>query len=630
MYRFKISCTRNIDSFFIKMRFNSYKFDSFIQFYYVTSLVIQHVFVWRKSIQIPKYLGRHCTAFQTVLGKANFRVGLHFCFKKIAFAQFTDKIYLRDSTIRTMQLTGKNQVGNTLKAEGQVKFRTFNPKLNTENETIFTEASNVEINEAVALAQEAFGEFRGMSGERKATFLEAIAEEMEALGDELITVYISESGLPNDRALAERLRTVSTLRMFAKVAREGSWVEARIDTAMPDRTPKPKPDLRKMNIGIGPIVVFGASNFPLAYSTAGGDTASALAAGCPVIVKGHPMHAGTSELVAAAIIRAAEKTGMPNGVFSNLNSRGTEVGVDLVKHPDVKGVGFTGSIRGGRALLDLAAKRKEPIPVFAEMGSVNPVVLMPNYLRENLHSIAEQYAESITLGTGQFCTNPGLILGVKSDELTEFMEVLGIEITRKKPTCMLHPTIANNFESGKLKLLQQDGTKIVNHSIKSDEPNYAQQGIATVDGTLFYQNPTLHEEIFGPFSLVVQCDDLDQLARIIEELEGQLTGTLLTEEAEISEHPEIVRALQDRVGRMIFNSVPTGVEVCPSMIHGGPYPASTDSRFTAVGSDSIQRWIRPVSYQNWPDELLPDELKNGNPLKISRKVNNFDTREALN
>lgn len=546
------------------------------------------------------------------------------------FAQFTYKIYLRDSTIRPMQLTGKNQIGNTLKGEGAVKFRTFNPKLNTENETIFTEASDVEINEAVALANDAFFEFRGMSGERKAAFLNAIAEEMEALGDDLISVYMNESGLPEDRALSERTRTVSTLRMFAEAAKEGSWMEARIDTAIPDRQPKPKPDLRKMNIGIGPIVVFGASNFPLAYSTAGGDTASALAAGCPVIVKSHPMHAGTSELVAGAVIRAAEKTGMPNGVFSNLNSRGIEVGVDLVKHPDVKGVGFTGSIRGGRALLDLAAKRKEPIPVFAEMGSINPVILMPNYLRSNLKSIAQQYADSITLGTGQFCTNPGLILGVKSDELTDFMETLGVEITRKKPTCMLHPTIANNFENGKLKLLQQDGTKIVNHSIKSDEPNYAQQAIATVDGTFFLQNPTLHEEIFGPFSLVVQCDDLDELTRIIEGLDGQLTGTILTEETEIMERPSLVRALQDRVGRMIFNSVPTGVEVCPSMIHGGPYPASTDARFTAVGTDSIQRWIRPVAYQNWPNALLPDALKDENPLKISRKVNNFATREAVN
>lgn len=526
-------------------------------------------------------------------------------------------------------MTGKNYIGNELKAEGTVKFRTFNPKLNTENDPIFTEATDVEINEAVSLANDAFVEFRAMSGERKGAFLDAIADEILALDDALISVYMNESGLPEGRAKGERGRTVFQLRSFAEHVREGSWVEARIDTAIPDRTPAPKADLRKMMIGIGPIVVFGASNFPLAYSTAGGDTASALAAGCPVIIKSHPMHAGTSELVASAIIKAAEKTGMPNGVFSNLNSRGIEVGAELVKHPEVKGVGFTGSIRGGRALFDLAAKRKEPIPVFAEMGSINPVVLMPNYLEKNAESVAKTYAGSITLGTGQFCTNPGLILGVKSDTLTSFIEALGNEITEIKPSCMLHPTIAANFENGKLKLLQQDGTKIINQSILSDEPNYARQGIATVDGITFLKNPTLHEEIFGPFSLVVQCDDLDELTQIIEGLEGQLTGTILSEKEELSANPEVIRAMQDRVGRLIFNSVPTGVEVCPSMLHGGPYPASTDARFTAVGTDSIQRWIRPVSYQDWPNDLLPPELKNENPLGISRKVNNVDTRDAI-
>ena len=526
-------------------------------------------------------------------------------------------------------MTGKNQIGNELKADGAIKFRTFNPKLNTENDQIFTEASDAEISEALALAKDAFGEFRAMSGERKGAFLDAIADEILALDDKLIQVFMNESGLPEGRAKGERGRTMLQLHTFANLVREGSWVEARIDTAIPDRTPIPKSDLRKMNIGIGPIVVFGASNFPLAYSTAGGDTASALAAGCPVIVKSHPMHAGTGELVASAIIKAAEKTGMPNGVFSNLNSRGIEVGTELVKHSIVKGVGFTGSIRGGRALLDLAAKRSEPIPVFAEMGSINPVVLMPNYLKNNVESVATTYAGSITLGSGQFCTNPGLILGVKSEALTSFIEALGNKITDIEPMCMLHPTIASNYMKGKTKLLEQNGTSIVNHSIKTSDPNYAQQGIATVDGITFLKNPHLHEEVFGPFSLVVQCEDLDQVAHIIEELDGQLTGTILTENSEITDRPDIVRAMQDRVGRLVFNSVPTGVEVCPSMLHGGPYPASTDSRFTAVGSDSIQRWVRPVSYQDWPNTLLPDELKNENPLSISRKVNNEDSRDAI-
>lgn len=526
-------------------------------------------------------------------------------------------------------ITGKNQIGNQLKAEGTIQFKTFNPQRNVENDAVFTEASDGEIVEALALAHEAFGEFRSMSGEKKGLFLDAIADEILELGDHLIHTYMNESGLPEGRATGERGRTIFQLRSFADLVREGSWVEARIDTAVPDRVPLPKSDLRKMNIGIGPIVVFGASNFPFAYSTAGGDTASALAAGCPVIVKSHPMHAGTSELVASAIITAAEKTGMPNGVFSNLNSRGIEVGTKLVAHPVVKGVGFTGSIRGGRALYDLAASRKEPIPVFAEMGSINPVVLMPSYLSKHIDSVAKTYAASITLGTGQFCTNPGLILGMKSAELSQFITALGHEISTIQPMCMLHPTIASNFDGGKGKMMQQSEIEIVQTSIESVSPNYAQQMIATVDGKSFLENPTLHEEVFGPFSLVVQCENLEQLTHIVEQLEGQLTGTILTETTEMGEHPLLIRALQDRVGRLIFNSVPTGVEVCPSMLHGGPYPASTDSRFTAVGTDSIQRWVRPVSYQDWPNEFLPVELKNENTLRILRKVNNIDTREPI-
>ncbi len=526
-------------------------------------------------------------------------------------------------------MTGKNQIGNELKASGTIKFRTFNPQKNTETEQLFTEATDAEINEALTLAKDCFPEFRAMSGQRKAAFLDAIADEILTLGDELIQVFMSESGLHEGRAIGERGRTIFQLRTFSELLREGSWVEARIDTSIPDRTPVPKVDLRKMNIALGPIVVFGASNFPFAYSTAGGDTASALAAGCPVIVKSHPMHAGTSELVGSAVNKAAQKTNMPNGVFSNLNSRGIEVGSKLVEHPSVKGVGFTGSIRGGRALMDLAAKRAEPIPVFAEMGSINPVVLMPNYLRENVSSTAKLYAGSITLGTGQFCTNPGLILGVKSPELNQFTKELGIEITAFDPSCMLHPDIARNFERGKTKLFEQKGLKVVNHSIKSAPANFAQQAIATVNGATFLLNSEMHEEVFGPFSLVVQCENLEELTNIVEQLEGQLTGTILTETDEIAQHPELIRAMQDRVGRLIFNSVPTGVEVCPSMLHGGPYPASSDSRFTAVGTDSIKRWVRPVSYQDWPNELLPDELKNENPLGILRLLNSANSREAI-
>ena len=335
-------------------------------------------------------------------------------------------------------ITGKNYIGNQLSAKGSFTYKTFNPVVNIENKNVHTEASVEEIDEAVSLASQAYKEFKNISGKHKATFLNQIADEILALGDELVETYCSETGLPEGRAKGERGRTVFQLRSFADLVAQGDWVEASIDTAVPNRTPAPKPDLRKLNIPLGPVVVFGASNFPLAYSTAGGDTAAALAAGCPVIVKSHPMHAGTGELVAHAIIKAAEKTRMPNGVFSNLNSSGIEVGVQLVKHPEVKAVGFTGSIRGGRALLDLAAQREEPIPVFAEMGSVNPVIILPDALRSRNEELAQTYAGSITLGTGQFCTNPGLLIGLKNESFSKFIDQLSEEINKIEPSCMLN------------------------------------------------------------------------------------------------------------------------------------------------------------------------------------------------
>jgi NADP-dependent aldehyde dehydrogenase len=518
-------------------------------------------------------------------------------------------------------ITGKNYIGNQQSAKGSKTYKTFNPVLNIENTKVFIEATSQEIHEAAHLATHAFQIFRTTSGEKKARFLNAIADEILALDELLVQTYCSESGLPEGRAKGERGRTVMQLRMFADLVAEGSWVEAIIDTAIPDRQPIPKSDIRKMMIPLGPVVVFGASNFPLAYSTAGGDTAAALAAGCPVIVKSHPMHAGTGELVASAIIKAAEKTGMPNGVFSNLNSSGIEVGTELVKHPGVKAVGFTGSIRGGRALYDLAAQREEPIPVFAEMGSINPVVILPEALKNRNESIAKTYASSITLGTGQFCTNPGLLLGIKGDDLTKFIVNLSNDIVKIDPSSMLHPNIAGAFISNKQKAVSQSNLEVVAEYAGDVKENYARQTVTTVSGDTFLSNPTLHHEVFGPYSLIVECENTNQLHEIITKLEGQLTGTILAEVEEISKYSNIVSALQNRVGRLIYNGVPTGVEVCPSMTHGGPYPASTDSRFTAVGINSIKRWVRPFSYQDWPNNVLPDELKNENPLGISRLVN---------
>jgi len=526
-------------------------------------------------------------------------------------------------------ITGKNYIGNLLSSIGDKTFKTFNPQTNTENDIVYNEAGSLEIQKAVELAAEAFKEFSKVSGERKSDFLNEIANEIEVLGDELIHTYMSESGLPEGRAMGERGRTIFQLRSFANLVKEGSWVEATIDTANPNRQPIPKVDIRKMLIPLGPVVVFGASNFPLAYSTAGGDTAAALAAGCPVIVKSHPMHAGTGELIASAIIKAAEKTGMPNGVFSNLNSSGIEVGVSLVNNPEVKAVGFTGSIRGGRALYDMAAQRPEPIPVFAEMGSVNPVVLLPISVKTNAEKWAKTYASSITLGAGQFCTNPGLLLGVKGDDLTNFIEILSKEIVKIEPTCMLHPNIIGAYESNKSKMQEQSGLTTTASYENDVAVNYGRQAITTVEGSTFIENTTLHQEVFGPFSMVVQCEDAEQLEEIISKLEGQLTGTIIGDESEISEYSNVVNALQNRVGRIIFNGVPTGVEVCPAMVHGGPYPASTDSRFTAVGINSIKRWVRPFSFQSWPNELLPNELKNENPLGISRLIDGEQTIKTL-
>jgi len=526
-------------------------------------------------------------------------------------------------------ITGTNYIGSSRSNNGTKTYKTFNPLLNIENEHIYYEATQQEIDDAVSLAAAAFKIFRNSTGKQRSEFLNRIADEILALDDLLVQIYCSETGLPEGRAKGERGRTIGQLRSFADLVQEGSWVDASIDTAIPDRKPIPKPDIRKMMVPLGPIVVFGASNFPLAYSTAGGDTAAALAAGCPVIVKSHPMHAGTGELVSSAIIKAAEATGMPNGVFSNLNSSGIEVGKQLVEHPGVKGVGFTGSIRGGRALYDMAAQREEPIPVFAEMGSINPVVIFPKALENRGDELAKTYAGSITMGTGQFCTNPGLLLGFKGGRLNTFISSLANEIINIEPSCMLHPNIIGAFENNKKNAFSQEGIeKIVDLETKV-LPNFARQAITTVDGDTFLKNPTLHQEVFGPFSMVVQCDNEEQLELIISKLEGQLTGTIIADNNETDRYSKVIDALQNRVGRIIFNGVPTGVDVCPSMVHGGPYPASTDSRFTAVGIHSIKRWVRPFSFQDWPDYLLPDELKNDNPLGISRLVNNKETKEPI-
>lgn len=526
-------------------------------------------------------------------------------------------------------ITGKNYIGNVLSSLGKKQFKTYNPQANKANETVFYEANSLEIDQAVQLASEAFKEYRFFTGQQKSNFLNEIAHQILKLGDALLETYCLESGLTKERAIGERARTIFQLHSFANLVKKEEWLEPVIETADISRKPTPKVDLRKLNIPLGPVVVFGASNFPLAYSTAGGDTASALAAGCPVVVKSHPMHAATGEMVASAIIKAAEITNMPNGVFSNLNSSGIEVGVQLVKHPLVKAVGFTGSVQGGRALFNLASERLEPIPVFAEMGSVNPVVLLPKALQNKAEFWATNYAKSITLGSGQFCTNPGLLLGIKSNSLSNFAKNLAKKIVESNPSCMLHPSIKENFNTNVERTKITKGVTLIAEYTKPIHKNDGRPILMTVSGKTFLNNIRLHHEIFGPFSLLVQCKDKQELQTIIENLEGQLTGTVISEEEEIKENLEIVNALQNKVGRIIFNGVSTGVEVCDAMVHGGPYPASTDSRFTAVGVNAIKRWVRPFSFQNFPNYLLPEVLKNENPLHIQRLVNGVKTTSKI-
>jgi len=469
-------------------------------------------------------------------------------------------------------------------------------------------------------AQQAFQQYKLFSGKQRAAFLRAIADEIEALGPTLITTVVQETNLPEARITGERGRTTGQCRMFAQYIEEGSWVEARIDTAIPERTPLPRPDLRKMLIPLGPVVVFGASNFPLAFSTAGGDTISALAAGCPVILKGHPAHPQTSLLVAEAIASAMRKTGVPEGTFTHI-AGGIEEGQQLVLHPLTKAVAFTGSYQGGKALFDLANRRAEPIPVFSEMGSINPVFLLPGALAKRGAQIAELYAGSITQSVGQFCTNPGLLLGSRGEALENFAERLGTLIRKVAPGAMLHKGIASNFKAKREEALRQPGVTLIAAADAEGALHEGRPAVARVALEDFTANHVLAEEVFGPYSLLVQGNTIAQLEQVLDRLPGQLTATVMAEEDELADYRGFFDRLRERVGRLIINGVPTGVEVCPAMHHGGPFPATTDARFTSVGTDAIKRFVRPICFQNYPQALLPDELKDANSLGILRLVN---------
>jgi len=474
----------------------------------------------------------------------------------------------------------------------------------------------------------AFQSYKKTSPVQRAAFLEAIGTELEAQREVLVNIAHQESNLPLARLNGELHRTINQAKLFANLLKEGSWVEATIDTEDLQRVPA-KPDTRKMLVPIGPVVVFGASNFPFAFSTAGGDTVSALASGSTVIVKGHSAHAQTSSQVFTAVEKAILSTGMPSHTVQHLLGSGRTVGKELVTHPYVTGVGFTGSFSGGKSLVEYSQQRESPIPVFAEMSSINPVVLFPDTLEKNAAELAKNYAGSITLGAGQFCTNPGILLALQSDALNNFLSLLQGEITKVAPQKMLHTGIYDSYLGSLEKVLSKKGLQVVGKSATAANTGEAAALVASVSGEEFLSNPHFAEEVFGPYSLCVICKDRQQLADILRSLKGQLTTTIMATATDLQAYAELIELQQSLAGRIILNNVPTGVEVNASMVHGGPYPATTDARFTSVGSSAIKRWVRPLCLQNFTDAMLPDALKNGNPLNIWRTVNNGLTKDKI-
>jgi len=518
------------------------------------------------------------------------------------------------------QITGHQLIGFSESAEGRKTFKAIDPTTLKELEVDFHEASSEEVNAAVKKATRAFPTYKKLSNEARAQFLEDIADEILALGDDLIVRCMAETALPRPRLEGERGRTMNQLKLFASVVREGSWVDARIDKAIPDRQPLPKPDIRQMQVPFGPVGVFGASNFPLAFSVAGGDTASALAAGCPVVVKGHPLHPGTSELVGRAINNAIKKNNLPEGVFSLVQGTGVEVGMALVQHPQITAIGFTGSYRGGKALFDAANQRPVPIPVYAEMGSTNPVFMLPDALKERTEALAKGLAGSFTLGVGQFCTNPGMVILPQNESTTDFKRILTEANTVAPSGTMLSSGIKQAFNHGLQHLADSKAVTVLNTSTGSEEGNQAQSLIFETNTQAILDDKSLQEEVFGPATLLVNSSGKEDILAFARNLEGHLTATIHGTAEDLKEYAELVEILEQKVGRIIFNGFPTGVEVCHSMVHGGPFPSTTAPQTTSVGTAAIKRFARPVCYQDFPQEALPEALKDSNPLGIWRLV----------
>ncbi|PKM33241.1 MAG: aldehyde dehydrogenase (NADP(+)) [Gammaproteobacteria bacterium HGW-Gammaproteobacteria-12] len=525
-----------------------------------------------------------------------------------------------------LSLTGHNYIGGERRAAGTTLHKSLDASSGEALPYTFIQATPEEVDAAAQAAAAAYPIYRNLSAVRRAEFLEAIADEIDALGDDFVALVTRETALPAARIQGERGRTSGQMRLFAKVLRRGDFYGARIDRALPDRQPLPRPDIRQYQIGVGPVAVFGASNFPLAFSTAGGDTASALAAGCPVVFKAHSGHMATAECVADAVIRAAEKTGMPKGVFNMIFGGG--VGELLVKHPAILAVGFTGSLKGGRALCDMAAARPQPIPVFAEMSSVNPVIVLPGALKARGATVAKELAGSVVLGCGQFCTNPGLVIGIRSAEFSEFVAGLADAIGAQPAQTMLNAGTLRSYVGGVAQL--NDHAKVTHLAGNEQAGNQAQPQLFKADVSMLLEGDhLLQEEVFGPTTIVVEVADSAELTRALQSMHGQLTATLIAERDDLMAFRDLLPLLEVKAGRVLLNGYPTGVEVCDSMVHGGPYPATSDARGTSVGTLAIHRFLRPVCYQNYPDEVLPQALQNANPLGIQRLVDGVHSRDAL-
>ena len=519
-----------------------------------------------------------------------------------------------------MQLTGNLLIGHQSVSGTHGAMDAVDASTGAAIGPAFGGATLHDLDRACALARAAFDAYRETSPAARAAFLETIAQNILDIGDELIRRCMSESGLPRARLEGERGRTIGQLRMFADVVRNGDFIGARIDPAQPDRTPLPRVDLRLRHIAVGPVAVFGASNFPLAFSVAGGDTASALAAGCPVIVKAHSAHLGTSELVGRAVQKAVTECGMPEGTFSLLYDTGREIGQGLVRDARIKAVGFTGSRAGGTALMKIAAARPEPIPVYAEMSSINPVLLFPHALNNRGHDIARAFVQSLVLGAGQFCTNPGLVLAVDGPGLDALIDAASAALADTAAQTMLTPAIRKAYELAVERVAAQAGVTVAARGRRAQNDHQGQSGLFVTDAATFRANTTLREEVFGAASLVVRCPDLGAMRELVESLDGQLTSALHIDDADHVDALGFLPTLERRAGRILVNGFGTGVEVGHAMVHGGPYPSTADGRSTSVGSLAIGRFLRPVCYQDLPDALLPAALKADNPLRLNRRI----------